>query len=147
MEGDVVEGLVVCVSRAEVLQALSEIKTEKAPGSSELSLELIAASGGAVIQVMVEICQRVIDGFEMPVRWVLSMVVPFFIGKGAVENCSCYRAVKILEHGMKLVERLFEKRLHGIVSVVEVQFGLMPERGTIDAVFILRRMQEEYHGK
>ena len=23
----------------------------------------------------------------------------------------------------------------------------MPERGTIDAVFILRRMQEEYHAK
>ena len=26
-----------------------------------------------------------------------------------------------------------------------MQFGFMPERGTIDAVFILRRMQEEYH--
>ena len=28
----------------------------------------------------------------------------------------------------------------------ELQFGSMPERGTIDAV-ILRRMQEEYHAK
>ena len=28
-----------------------------------------------------------------------------------------------------------------------MQFGFMPERGTIDAVFILRRMQEEYHTK
>ena len=26
-----------------------------------------------------------------------------------------------------------------------MQFGFMPERGTIDTVFILRRMQEEYH--
>ena len=26
-------------------------------------------------------------------------------------------------------------------------FGFMPERGTIDAVFILRRLQEEYHDK
>ena len=31
--------------------------------------------------------------------------------------------------------------------VDEMQFGSMPERGTIDAVFILRRMQEEYHDK
>ena len=30
-----------------------------------------------------------------------------------------------------------------IVTVDEIQFGFMPERGTIDAVFILRRMQEE----
>ena len=27
------------------------------------------------------------------------------------------------------------------------KFGFMPERGTINAVFILRRMQEEYHAK
>ena len=28
-----------------------------------------------------------------------------------------------------------------------MQFGFVPERGTIDAVFILRRMQDEYHAK
>ena len=38
---------------------------------------------------------------------------------------------------MKMVERVLEKRLHGIVSVDEIQFGFMSERGTIDAVFIL----------
>ena len=37
--------------------------------------------------------------------------------------------------------------LHIIVSVDEMQFGFMPAGGTIDAVFILRRMQEEYHAK
>ena len=33
------------------------------------------------------------------------------------------------------------------MSVDEMQFGFMPERGTIDAVFILRMLQEEYHAK
>ena len=28
-----------------------------------------------------------------------------------------------------------------------MQFGSMPERGTIETIFILRRMQEEYHAK
>ena len=45
VEGDAVEGPGVCVSREEVLQALNEIKTEKIPGPSQLSLELIAISG------------------------------------------------------------------------------------------------------
>ena len=40
-----------------------------------------------------------------------------------------------------------EKRICRIVTVSEMQFGFIPERGTIDAVFILRRMQEEYHTK
>ena len=39
------------------------------------------------------------------------------------------------------------KRLHRIVSADVMQFGFMPERGAIDAVFILRGMQEEYHAK
>ena len=33
------------------------------------------------------------------------------------------------------------------MSVDEMQFGSMPKIGTIDAIFILRRMQEEYHAK
>ena len=39
VEGDAVEGPVVCVSREEVLQALNEMKTEKVPGPSEVSFE------------------------------------------------------------------------------------------------------------
>ena len=54
--------------------------------------------------------------------------------------------MKLLEHGMKVVERVFEKRLCRIVSVDKMQFGFMSERGTIDAVIILRRMQE-YNAK
>ena len=61
VEGDAVEGPVVLVSREEVLQALCEMKTGKAPEPSEVSLELIAASGGVGIHVMAEICQKVLD--------------------------------------------------------------------------------------
>ena len=41
------------------------MKTRRAPQPSEVSLELIAASGEVGIQVMFEICLRVINGFGM----------------------------------------------------------------------------------
>ena len=50
----------------------------------------------------------------------LNVVVPVFKRKGDIRNCSCSGAVKLLEHGMKVVERVLEKRLHRIVSVDEV---------------------------
>ena len=56
-----------------------------------------------------------------------------------------YRAVKLPERGMKVVEMVLVKGLCRIVSVDEIPFGFMPERGSIDAVFILRRLQAEYH--
>ena len=79
----------------------------------------------------------------MLVERALSIVVPMFKGKGDIRNCCCCRGVKFLEHGMKVVEMVLEKRLNRIVSVDEMQFGFVHERGTIDAVFILRRIQEE----
>ena len=45
------------------------------------------------------------------------------------------------------MKKVLEKRHHTIVYVDEMQYGFIPERGIIDAVFILRRMQEEYHAK
>ena len=74
-------------------------------------------------------------------------MVPIFKGKGDIRNCSCYRTVKLLEHDMKVVERVLAKRFCRIMSVYEMQFGFMPERGTIDVVFILRRLQEEHNAK
>ena len=74
-------------------------------------------------------------------------MVPIIKGKGDIRNCSCYRAVQLLEHGINVVERVLAKRLHRIVHVDEMQLGFIPERGTIDAVFILRRIQEEYRAK
>ena len=62
-------------------------------------------------------------------------------------SCGAYRGVKLLEHAMKIVERVLEKRIQRIVEVDEMQFGFMPGKGTIDAVFILRRLQEEYRAK
>ena len=43
VEGDAVEGPVVCVSREEVLQASNEMKTGKAHGPTKVSLQLISA--------------------------------------------------------------------------------------------------------
>ena len=105
VEGDTVEGPVVSVCREEVLLALNEM-TEKAPGPSEVSLELIAASRGVGIHVMAEICQKVLDGFEMLAERALSIMVPIIKRKDDIRNCSCYRAVKFFEYGMKVVEKV-----------------------------------------
>ena len=104
---------------------------------------MIAASGEIGIGVMVELCQGVLDGKGMLAQWVLSVMVPIFTGKGDAMSCGAYRGVKLLDHAMKIVEVL-EKRLQCMVKVNEMQFGFMTGKEMVDAVFILRRLQEEY---
>ena len=101
---------------------------------------MIAESGEIGIDVMVELCQSVLDGRGMPNDWALSVVVPIFKGKGDTINCGVYRGVKLLEHAMKIVEKVLERRMCHMVKVEEMQFGFMPGKGTIDAVFILGRL-------
>ena len=52
-----------------------------------------------------------LDGKGMPDEWQTSVLVPFFKGKGDVRNCNIYRRVKLLEHAMKIVQRVLERRI------------------------------------
>ena len=51
--------------------------------------------------------------------------------------------IKLLEHMMKVYERIIDSRIREQVAVDEIQFGFMPGKGTADATFILRQTQEK----
>ena len=46
-----------------------------------------------------------------------------------------YRGFKLLEHAMKVVERIFEHRIRQQVEIDDMQFGFMKGKGTTDAIF------------
>ena len=85
------------------------------------------------------------DILRMPAEWCLNIVVPICKGDCEIRNSCCYRVVTFLEHGMMVVEGVLEKRLCGIVTVSEMQFICLSVKRTIDPVFVLRRLQEEYY--
>jgi len=84
---------------------------------------------------------------HMPEDWTVSTLLPIYKGKGSVLQCGSYRGVKLLEQGMKVVERIFECRLREIVEIDSMQLGFMPGKGTTDAIFMARSMQEGYCDK
>jgi len=143
-DADMVEGPLEKVNCGEIVNAIKAMKPQKAPGLSGVTAEMISASGQVGVNVMMDLCQRVLNGKGMPQEWKNSIVVPIFKGKGDPMNCGSYRGVKLLEHAMKIVERVLEKRIRAIVKLDKMQFGYMPGKGTVDALFILRRMQEQY---
>ena len=80
--------------------------------------------------------------FQIIVRvWVL---IPIFTGKGDVRLCGNYRSIKLLEHGIKVIERIFERNLWKVVKLDEMKMGFMPSRGTTNAIFITRQLMKKY---
>ena len=109
IEIGMVEGSVEEVFLEEITYTMKKMKLRKAYGLSKVSMEMINASGKVGIDVMMKLVQRVLDG------------------KGDVMNCKAYRGVKLLEHGIKIIEMLLEKRIRTLVAVDDMQFGFLQE--------------------
>ena len=55
-----------------------------------------------------------------------------------------YRGLKLTEQVMKVLERIVDGLIRQVVSVDDSQFGFVPGRGTTDAIFVVRQLQEKY---
>jgi hypothetical protein len=47
-----------------------------------------------------------------------------------------------MRHTMKLCERIIEHRLRRVTNVIENQFGFMPGRSTMEAIFLIMQLME-----
>ena len=75
------------------------------------------------------------------------MVLTVYKGKGDPMKYGSYRGIKLLEHAMKVLERIVEHRIRQQIEVDDMQFGFMKGKGTTDAIFTVRQMQENFRVK
>ena len=68
-------------------------------------------------------------------------------GKGDALECGSYRGIKLLDHVMKVFERVMDKKIRSIVKLDDMQFGFTPGKSTTDAIFIVRQIQEKFISK
>ena len=74
----------------------------------------------------------------------LSYIINLFKGKGDALSCGNYRGFKLQEHVMKILKHILNTIIREQVSINNMQFGFMPGRGTTEAIFILKKLQEKY---
>jgi hypothetical protein len=58
-----------------------------------------------------------------------SVLVPLYKGKGDVRHCRAFRGVELLEHWLRVLERVFERRFRTVVDIDEMQCGFMQGYG------------------
>jgi len=88
------------------ITALKKMKRHKAPGLSGLVTEMIQATGDIGTQWILDICNGIVKEGSIPEDWKSSVVLPIYKGKGDPMKCGSYRGIKLLEHAMKVVERI-----------------------------------------
>ena len=73
-----------------------------------------------------------------------SFIVCLYKGEGVALERGNYRGLKLTEQVMKVLERIVDSLIRQLVSVDDSQFGFIPGRGTTDAIFVVRQLQEKY---
>jgi len=78
---------------------------------SGLVAEMIQAAGDTGTQWLLDLCNGLVKEGCIPEDWKSSVVLPIYKGKGDPMVCGSYIRIKLLEHAMKVVERIFEHRI------------------------------------
>ena len=51
--------------------------------------------------------------------------------------------MRLVEHGLKIFEKVLYSMLRKIVNIGDCQFGFMPGKSFTDAIFIFRSMKQK----
>jgi len=106
---------------------------------SGLTAETIQATEGIGTQWLLDLCNGIVKEGCIPEDWKSSVILPIYKGKGDPMACGSYRGIKLLEHAMKVVKRIFEHRIWQQIEVDDMQFGFMKGKGTTDAILLYDR--------
>ena len=121
-----------------------KMKCGKAAGPSGITAEMLKASGEEGVELIRQLGERVFGGDAIPSEWEESFILNLYKGKGDALDRGNYRGLKLTDQVMKLLERVLDSAIRGMVNIDELQFGFVPGRGTTDAIFVARQMQEKF---
>ena len=131
---------------AEVEAAVQSMKSGRAPGIDEVTVETIRAAAEVGKQWLYRIMRSVWKERKTPTDWKKGIIVPIF-KKGNRKVCSNYRGVTLMCHCAKIFEKILERRIRTKIEkgLREEQYGFRPGRSTMDPIFSVRQLQEKHY--
>ena len=131
----------------EVRNAIHLAKNGKATGPSEVASDVLKCSGEAGVRWVTDLCNAIVREGAKPKDWRKSWMLSIYKGKGDVLDCGFQGGIKLIDHIMKVLERLVEKKVKSKGPLDSMQLGFTSGKGTTDTIFIMRQMQEKYMAK
>ena len=127
-----------------VEEAISSMKLGKAAGPSGIIAEMLKLAGRRGTELVRDLGELVFSTGTVPAEWGESIILNLYKGKGDALSRGNYRGLKLTDQVMKVLERVLDSIIRQMVDIGKIQFGFVPGRGTTDAIFHVRQLQEKY---
>ena len=133
------------ILREEVEAAVKSLKPGKSAGVDNIPAELLQAGGETMIDVLLNICNKIWQTGEWPTPWTQSLVITL-PKKGNLLQCQNYRTISLISHASKVMLKILLNRLtpQAEMIIAEEQAGFRPGRSTTEQIFSLRILCERY---
>ena len=98
-----------------------------------------------MIDVLLNICNKIWQTGEWPTPWTQSLVITL-LKKGNLLQCQNYRTISLISHASKVMLKILLNRLtpQAETIIAEEQAGFRPGRSTTEQIFSLRILCERY---
>ena len=98
-----------------------------------------------MIDVLLNICNKIWQTGEWPTPWTQSLVITL-PKKGNLLQCQNYRTISLISHASKVMLKILLNRLtpQAETIIAEEQAGFRPGRSTTEQIFSLRILCERY---
>ena len=130
------------ITREEVKKAISKMKCNKASGPGGIPIELYKNAPEVVIEYVVALFQKCIDGEDVPTEWKTAYINSLY-KKGDKRQCSNYRGLSVTASTGRLYGRILRDRIEKEIKDSEIQSGFRAGRSCIDNLFCLKQMIEK----
>lgn len=135
------------ITADEILKAIKKFKKGKSPGDDKIPVEFwkYACEDSIILTWLVEFCSIVWHSKQIPQQWSLACVAALY-KKGNPQLPQNYRPISLLSVGYKIFAAILLNRLKSADAekrIWSTQFGFRSGFGTIDALFIARRMIDQ----
>ena len=123
------------IDEESVRKAFHKMKKVKASRTFGTVLEILLTSGDVGIELITNLFNKIIAENKVPEDWDTSVTVKCFKNKGDVTEQG---------NKMKVFERISKQKIRELVDTDAMQFGFMPRKSTINAIFTACQLQERY---
>ena len=136
-----VSGVPRLINKDIARKPISKMKNGESAGPLSLVSKMLKTAGDSGVNMIRDLVNQITLGV-IHAEWQFTTIVNYYKGKGDPLERGNYRGLKITDHILKIAERIIEKLIKQQVNIDEMQFGFMPGCGAINAIFILRQLQE-----
>ena len=108
---------------------------------------MIFASSVIGVKVVMDLPQRILDGRRISDGRKTSVIVAIYEANCDMMSYTSYKRVKLLDHAIKIVERMLERRIQTLINLHRMHLRITEGNRRVNAAFFVRRTHEEYQNK